>query len=401
MKTRSKKYKLEVKKPSLLTLIALISYGSIGAALFTPAITTIMEIFQLSSGVAQLVITIFLVGYSLGQLIYSPLAKRYGRKPALYIGISISLIGSALCALSGPLHSFSLLIFGRFIAALGSSAGLSLTFMIISDFYYEKDARKITAIAMLAFAVVPGVSIALGGFIVAFLGWESCFYFLILYGLFVLYLVLRLAETSSGRELEATRFTNLIRSYKRDFKNRKLLLYSFMIGATTAIIYIFAVTAPIIAIGMMGLTPDIFGLYSLIPAAGYFLGNILAASLVSRYEIQAVLKQGIALIGLGVLILFVIFYGGWAAPLTLFLPIFIIYLGIPLFYSNAAVLATYRTPDKLNASSIMSFINIGTAVLGVGVIGLLQMNPIYTMPALFVGLVLLVFSLFKVSEKII
>lgn len=395
----SKKYKLDVKKPSILTLIILIAYGSIGAALLTPAIPTLMDVFHVSSSRAQLSIMLFLVGYSLGQLIYSPLAKRYGRKIALYIGISISIVGSVLCAFSGPLHSFSLLIYSRLIAALGSSVGLSLTFMIISDYFYETHARKVTAYTMLAFAVIPGVSIAIGGVLVAYLGWESCFYFLILYGLFALYRTIKLTETSTGKEIEATRFRRIFRDYKRDFKNPLLLCYSFMIGATTAIIYIFAVTAPIIAMRRMGLSPSIYGLYFLIPAAGYFSGNFIAAKLANYFEIKTVIKQGIVLMGIGILILFVIFIGGWGNPLTLFLPIFVIYFGVPIFYSNAAVLATYRTEDKPNAASIMSFVNIGCGVLGVILIQLLPMNPEYTMPIVFVGIFGIILFLFRRTHK--
>lgn len=395
----SKKYKLDVKKPSLLTLIILISYGSIGAALFTPAIPKLMDVFDISAGKAQLSIMIFLVGYSLGQLIYSPIAKRFGRKPALYIGISISLVGSALCAIAGPLHNFSLLIYSRLIAAIGSSVGLSLTFMIISDYYYETHARKVTAYTMLSFAVIPGVAIAIGGFLVAFLGWESCFYFLLLYGFFALYNVYKLAETSTGKEFEATKMKKIVRDYKRDFKNKSLLVYSIMIGATTSLIYIFAATAPIIAIHMMGLTPDKFGLLNLIPASGYFLGNFVAARLANRFEIMTVLKMGMVLIGVGALLLLLIFYAGFGGPLTLFLPVFVVYFGVPLLYSNAAVLATFRTPDKPNASSIMSFINIGGAVIGVVVIELLGMNPQYTMPAVFVGIFALILTLYRIASR--
>ena len=396
----SKKYKLDVKKPSLLTLIILISYGSIGAALFTPAIPKLMDVFDISSGKAQLSIMVFLVGYSLGQLIYSPVAKRFGRKPALYIGISVSLIGAVLCALSGPLHNFALLIYARFIGAVGSSVGLSLTFMIISDYYYETHARKVTAYTMLAFAVIPGVAIAAGGFLVAYLGWESCFYFLFLYGVFALYNVYKLAETGT-REREATRFIKILREYKRDFKNKMLLVYSVMIGSTTALIYIFAATAPIIAIHQMGLTPDKFGLLNLIPAAGYFLGNFIAARLANHFEIMTVLKMGMILIGVGAVALFVVFYAGWGGSVTLFLPVFVVYFGVPLLYSNAAVLATFRTPDKPNASSIMSFINIGGAVIGVVLIELLGMNPKYTMPAVFVGIFAVIFALYKLSNRIV
>lgn len=90
----SDEYRLKVKKPHLLTLIVLISYGSIGAALFTPAIPSLMDRFGISASLSQMTVMLYLVGYSMGQLIYSPIAKRFGRKPALYIGIGVSLIGT-------------------------------------------------------------------------------------------------------------------------------------------------------------------------------------------------------------------------------------------------------------------------------------------------------------------
>lgn len=397
----SDEYRLKVKKPSLLTLIVLISYGSMGAALFTPAIPAVMGRFGVDASKAQLTIMVYLIGYSLGQLIYSPLAKAFGRKPALYTGIGISLIGTTLCAISGPVDSFSLLITARMISALGASVGLSLAFLIISDYFYEKHARKVTAYTMLAFAVIPGVAIALGGFFIAYLGWESCFYFLLLYGFFALFLVHRLAETSQGREKDATRVKKIFTAYGRDFKNKILVLYSIMIGLTTAIVYVFAATAPVIVIKMMGVSPDIFGLMNLIPAAGYFIGNFAAARLSNNFKIKTVLKTGIVLMGIGVIILAILLYFGLEKPLTLFFPMFIVYFGIPLFYSNAAVLATFRVPDKPNASSIMSFLNISGAVLGLIIIELLHGNPIYPMPSVFLLFIAVVILLFRKGQRLV
>jgi len=393
----ARKYKLDVKKPSLLALIVLISFGSIGAALFTPAIPILIDYFGISASLSQMTVTLYLVGYSLGQLIYSPLARCYGRKPALYIGISVSIVGYFLCALSAPLHAFSLLIIARLISALGASAGLSLTFLIISDYFYETHARKITAYTMLAFAVVPGVAIAIGGFLVTYLGWESCFYFLMLYGFFALYLVYRLAETAI--EKETMQFKTILTKYKRAFFNPLLLTYSTLIGLTTALVYIFAATAPLIVIRTMGIRPDIFGLLNLIPAVGYFLGNFVAARMANHFEMKTVLKWGLVIMGLGIGLLCVLFFGGWNYPINLFIPVFIIYFGIPLFYSNAAVIATFRSPDKPNASSIMSFFNIGWAVLGVLLIELFHGSLMIIMPAVFLGLYLLFIIIFNIAHR--
>ncbi|MCB1106758.1 MAG: MFS transporter [Chlamydiia bacterium] len=394
-------YRLAVKRPSLLTLIVLISFGSIGAVVVTPAIPAIMDHFHVGASVAQLIVMLFLVGYSLGQLIYSPVAKRYGRKPALFLGLTLSLLGNILCILSAPFNSLFLLVVARFITALGASVGLSLTFMIISDYFYEKHARKVTAYTMLSFAVVPGVGTAIGGFLVTYLGWESSFYFLVLYGFFALYLVYRLAETSTEKEVEATKFTRIISAYLRDLKNPILTLHSIIIGSTTAFIYIFAATAPVIVIRIMGLSPDQFGLLNLIPAAGFFSGNFVSARLSHHLEIKTVLRLGITLIGVGVALFALLFLGGWHTPLTLFLPMFVLYFGIPLFYSNAAVIATFRVKDKLNASSIMSFLNIGGAVIGLSIIELFHSNPLYVLPSVFIFIYLVILLLFRKGQKLI
>src|SRR5476651_1390808 len=97
---------------SFITLLLMISFASVNAVLFTPALPNIAHFFNISNTQAQHTITWFLIGYALGQLLYGPLANRYGRKPALYIGISIQILSSLLCVYSGYLDQYWLLVLG-------------------------------------------------------------------------------------------------------------------------------------------------------------------------------------------------------------------------------------------------------------------------------------------------
>lgn len=72
-----------VDKPQFMILLFLVSFASVGAVLFTPALPSITSFFQVSVGQAQLTITSYLIGYALGQLPYGPLANRFGRKKTL------------------------------------------------------------------------------------------------------------------------------------------------------------------------------------------------------------------------------------------------------------------------------------------------------------------------------
>lgn len=223
MNHQASPHRLQQKEPHILILIIMSSFASLGAIIFAPALPEIAHYFHISQGHSQLTITLFLLGYALGQLIYGPLANRFGRKPAFFIGIVIATIGSLISILSEPLHSFNALILGRMLEALGSSAGLVLSFTIISDHYYPEQARRIVAYLMLAFAIVPGIATFIGGFLVTHFHWISCFYFLLIYGLLLIIPATLLHETATELKEDALYFTQLFKNYHIAIQNKLLL----------------------------------------------------------------------------------------------------------------------------------------------------------------------------------
>ena len=65
---------------------------------YLPQLCLLLQaIFAISNTAAQQTITWFLVGYAIGQLIYGPIANRFGRKPAIYIGICLQILSSFIC----------------------------------------------------------------------------------------------------------------------------------------------------------------------------------------------------------------------------------------------------------------------------------------------------------------
>ncbi|MES2121598.1 MAG: MFS transporter [Chlamydiota bacterium] len=184
-------------------LFLLVSFASVGAVLFTPALPSIAHHFNVSAASVQFTITSYLIGYALGQLPYGPLANGIGRKKTLYWGIFVSIIGSLLCALSAPLHCFPLLVIARVIQALGACVGLKVSFTMIADVYDQTASTKMISKTLMAFAIMPGIAIAIGGAITEYINWQSCFYFLALFGVVTLWFVSRLPETAPSIDLSA------------------------------------------------------------------------------------------------------------------------------------------------------------------------------------------------------
>ncbi len=392
-------YKLETKKPHTAILIKLISLASIGAVLFTPGIPAIVKFFGITEGDAQFALTLFLVGYALGQILYSPFANRFGRKPTLYMGLVIAIIGSLLSALSSPFHSYFLLMSSRLITAIGASVGLVLSLTIINDYYYEHQARKVVPIVSTAFAIVPFIGIAIGGVLVHHFGWASSFYFLMCYYIVVLCFVTRLPETGINLNRKETHPKVIWSRYKKALKDRRLVTFSILFGITTGMIYIFAATAPIIAVDTLKLTPEKYGYINLLIAIFYVAGNLLAAALSKRFSALKMISGGIVIFGGAFIALFICFLLGKINPYTFFIPFIIAYFGYPIAYSNAIVLASNHFEDRATGSAVMNFINMMMPVIGVLIIQGLPGPVTVAMPSLMLVLTGVYLLLFIYSKR--
>lgn len=353
---------IETKKnPSFFTLLIMISFASVNAVLFTPALPEIAKYFAVTSDVAQQTIIWFLVGYTLGQLFYGPLANRFGRKPALYVGIMIQILSSLVCVLSGYMHSYFLLVSGRFFLALGSGVGLKMAFTLVNEFYGPKEASQKISYLTMAFAITPGLSVALGGVLTDHLGWISCFYAGAIYGVFFLILVSQLSETFTQLDVHAFKFKNLLNDYLIQFKNSQLVSGALIMGGSSCFIYIFAAVAPFLAIKLSGMSSSEYGYANLLPPIGLLTGSFMSAQLVKRFSLIFLIWSGLSIVSIGIFWMILAMLNNISIIFSLFVPMMVIFFGLCLIVSNASTLALSHTSDKSHGSAVMNFLNMGLA----------------------------------------
>lgn len=382
-----------IKKPQLAILFLLVSFPSFGAVLFTPALPSIISFFQISTSHSSLAISVYLIGYAFGQLPYGPLANRLGRKPTLYIGICIAIVGCLLCALSSYFSSFGLLVFARFVQALGACVGLKISFTMVADAYEPVDATRMIARLGMAFAVMPAIGVTIGGYLTRFFSWESCFYFLALFGCVVLWLSMRLPETGRGIDRDALKFFRIVNGYASLLKNKYVVMSGLMMGCGTSIIYIFNAKAPFLGIQHIGLDPNVFGIYSMIPLLGMLLGAFLADRLAGRFSLVAFLLVGLIISLSGSFLMLLYFANGSISSPTLFSPMFLIYMIDSIVFANVMSFGLSKAENKANGSAMLNFISLSLAVLAVSLVGGSSSSSELLMPLSFVALLFIVFLL--------
>lgn len=375
------------KKPHLLCLIFLISFPSVSAVLISPALPAISDFFHTSAGHAQQLMTLFIVGYTLGQLIYSPLANRFGRKIAAYAGIILYLFSSLICLVGIYLNSFTIILIGRLLMALASSVGMIISFTIINDYYQQQQARAIMGYTVLAYAFMPALAITIGGLITTHLSWVYCFYFYCVYGVFILLVTMQLPETLQNKNLHALKLHTLLRSYYHAFSSWRLVIFSIIYGVTGgAITYVVASAAPFIGINEIGLTPAHYGVLLLIPYCGQFLGAFGAGKISKHLSAYQVITLGYCSTIFGSGLMFICFLLNWITVFSLMFPLFFIMMGLPMVYSNVTVMALVDYPDKASGSAVMSFITMAVTLFAVFSLTLLPAKNSMTMPTLFIAL---------------
>lgn len=365
----------KIKLP-FLTLLLMISFASVNAVLFTPALPDIANYYAISSNTAQLTISWFLIGYAVGQLLYGPLANRFGRKPALYMGISLEILSSLLCVLAGVIKDYQLLILGRFMLALGAGVGLKMTFTIVNECYEPKMASQKLSYLLIAFAITPGLGVALGGYLNNHFGWISCFYATALYGLFLLFLSTRLPETRMDLDYDALKIKHLLRSYIQQFKNKGLVLGSLYLGGGSCFVYVFAALAPFIAINLLNMNSVDYGLANLLPPIGLLAGSLMSARLVKKYPLKFVIRIGVLFTCLGTIWMLLAMLLQVSALFALFFPMMLSYFGLSMIIANSSSIAMSETTDKAHGSAVMNFLNMGLVTLVVLSLNLISIKAL-------------------------
>ncbi|WP_370324317.1 multidrug effflux MFS transporter [Euzebya sp.] len=188
----------ERRGPGRAELIALLAMGmalaALGIDLMLPAFADIRQAFDLPADATEVsgIVTTYFLGLALGQLAYGPLADRFGRKPTLYVGFAVYLVG-ALAGAFAP--SLPLLLLSRFVWGLGSAGPRVVTLAVVRDSFEGERMSRAMSFIMAVFILVPIAAPTIGAAIVAVTTWRWIFGFCVAALLVMAVWALRLPET--------------------------------------------------------------------------------------------------------------------------------------------------------------------------------------------------------------
>lgn len=363
-------------------MTALTATGPVATSIYLPSLPAMAQDLEVGVGAAQLTLTVFLIGFAAAHLIYGPLADRHGRRPVLIAGLLLFTVASVACALAPNVEA---LIGARLLQSLGACAGPVIGRAVVRDLFERDQVARVMAWIGTALALAPALAPIIGGYLQVWFGWRLSFIAAALYGAVIAWLVWRrLRESLPQARLHASLLSGALRDYLSLARRPEFMAYSAIGGFGFAALYAFQAAAPIVVIDHLGVTPDTFGLLSLIGVAGYAIGSYAAGLLATRTADDPMVLGGVLVALAGALVLAGLALAGVLTLAAIYGPIFVYAVGMGLYLPFAISGAIAPYPEMAGAASAL----LGFIQTGLGALGSLAVVPFATDTSLPMALVI-------------
>jgi MFS transporter, DHA1 family, multidrug resistance protein len=260
----------------VIVIASIMALNPLAMDMMLPALPDIASAFKLASANRpQMVLSIFLVGFGVGQFVMGPLSDRYGRRPVL-IGGMLVYCAASLLAIAAP--SFETLLLARALQGVATSATRVIATSIVRDCYAGRRMASVMSLTMMIFIAVPVVSPAFGQAVLMLAQWRGIFIVLMLYGVIALvWSAIRLPETLAVEKRRSLALRDIFDAFRQTVTHRQTLGYALVAGAVLGSLFAYVFIAQQVFVDVYHL-----GHYFPLAFAGVAVGTAFAGFVNSR-----------------------------------------------------------------------------------------------------------------------
>lgn len=215
----------------LVYLAGLSIIGFLATDMYLPAFDTMKQDLNTSKSTIGASLTLFLGGYSIAQLLWGPIADKYGKPKAILTGLSIFAISSLFIYFTSNVN---VLLALRLVQAIGVCAAAVCWQALVIERYPSDQTNKVFASIMPLVALSPALAPLLGVYLLQHFGWRSIFISLAIIAALLMLYTLKLkspkkqANTDDATEQEPVSYLSILKSQKY---LGNVMIYAFCSGA--------------------------------------------------------------------------------------------------------------------------------------------------------------------------
>lgn len=368
----------------LVTLVLFSMLGPFAMTSFVPALPAIGREFGVSSVVAQLALTLSLLGTAVASLGYGGLSDRTGWRTALLLSLAVAALGSMLAAIG---NSIGWVIVGRLLQAVGAGSAFVLVRVIVHAVYGSGRATAMMGYLTAAMAVAPMIGPLLGGLLIDNVSWRAIFSSVGVAAVALLFLiafVVPSVKVSSSTQSPGNKV-----SWTQLLRRPEYLRFAVISMAAITTFYGFVSGAPHLLIGDKGagLSATQYGFYYTIVPLGFLTGSVIAGRLGGRVSNSRLCITGGAMGVAGCTLSLLLTWSLGAHPLAIVAPMSFCAIGAGLSMAGSQIGMVASSPDQPGvASGLAAFGQLALSALMVQIIGMIVgLGPVAVTAAMVVS----------------
>jgi len=262
----------------ILGLVAAV--GPFAIDMYLPAMPDIGRDLDASQHEVQWTIVGYFITFGLAQLVYGPWADQAGRKPPLYVGLALFILGTVICALA---PSLGWLVLGRMVQGAGGAANMVVLRAVIRDMATGPAATRMMSTIMIVIAVSPLLAPLSGAGLLMLGSWRLVFWALLVASVLSAFLIhFAVPETLAAANRQRFDLASTLGGARSLLTNRGFMVMTFLAGFAFASFFVFIAAASFVYIGSFGLTATQFSLAFAVNAIGFFTASQFSATISAR-----------------------------------------------------------------------------------------------------------------------
>ncbi len=271
-------------------LALLLGLQPVTTDVYLPALPALTRDLGASMSAAQLTMSALILAFGLSQLVWGPLADRYGRRPVLLTGLLLYTAASLGGTLAGSIDT---LIAWRALQGAALAAAVVCARAMLRDLYEPQQAAQVMSLGLSGLGVIAITGPVVGGLAAAAWGWRAALGLVAAMGaVTLLFIALRLPETLPRKNPRATALGPLLGTWWQIARHPTFLAWTLLVSFTYGGLFTVLAGSSFVYIDLLGLSSVAYGLAMGAASTSYLAGTFACRRWVARAGMAAAVRRG-------------------------------------------------------------------------------------------------------------
>lgn len=339
--------------PAITILLAMLtSMSPLAIDTYLSSMPIIAEYFGVTISKVEISLTVYFLGFALGNFFGGPLSDAFGRKTLALVGVTLYGISAFAIPLCTTIQQVWVL---RAVQAFGGGFASVTAMVFVRDWFEGKQVARLATIISMIMMFAPLLAPVIGTVLAHLIGWQSIFYFLAAFATCVWVLFIVLMPESRAKHLVTRKITyqQFVGRYLQFWKSKQAVLLLLATSFSMSGMFVFITSSSFIYLEYFGFTPNFF---PVLFASNVLLNVVMSLMnnvLLKRYEPRNMLQLGLVLQLIASLILIV----ATLKDVSPFVPVFmaiVLYVGsLGFVFGNGTAMILNLLPQISGSANAM------------------------------------------------